>query len=54
MVQEIAEAVLDKLKTKIPLRRLVEPSEIAHSIRYIIENDYFTSRTISVDDGLHP
>lgn len=51
MVQQIREDVLDKLKAQIPLSRLAEPKEIAHTARFIIENDYFTSRTISVDGG---
>ena len=51
MVQQIRADVLDKLKAQIPLGRLAEPKEIAHTARYIIENDYFTSRTISVDGG---
>lgn len=51
MVQQIRPEVLDKLKAQIPLGRLAEPKEIAHTARYIIENDYFTSRTISVDGG---
>jgi 3-oxoacyl-[acyl-carrier protein] reductase len=51
MVQQIRSDVLDKLKAQIPLGRLAEPAEIAHTARYIIENDYFTSRTIGVDGG---
>ena len=52
MVQNIPEKVLDKLIAEIPLRRLAEPSEIAHSVRYIIENDYFTTRTIAIGGGM--
>jgi 3-oxoacyl-[acyl-carrier protein] reductase len=51
MVQQIRADVLDKITTQVPLGRLAEPKEIAHTARYIIENDYFTSRTISVDGG---
>jgi 3-oxoacyl-[acyl-carrier protein] reductase len=51
MVQQIRPDVLDKIKALIPLGRLAEPKEIAHTARYIIENDYFTSRTISLDGG---
>ncbi|WP_298273195.1 SDR family oxidoreductase [Geobacter sp.] len=51
MVQKIRPEVLEMLKSKVPLGRLAEPEEIAHTARYIIENDYFTSRTISVDGG---
>ena len=51
MVQQIRDDVLDKIKAQVPLGRLAEPKEIAHTARYIIENDYFSSRTISVDGG---
>ena len=52
MVQQIRPDVLDKIKAQIPLGRLAESEEIAHTARFIIENDYFTSRTISLDGGL--
>jgi len=52
MVQSIPEKVLDKLIAEIPLRRLAEPAEIAHSVRYIIENDYFTTRVLSIGGGM--
>ena len=52
MVQNIPEKVLDKLIAEIPLRRLAEPEEIAHSVRYIIENDYFTTRTLAIGGGM--
>lgn len=51
MVQQIRPEILDKIKAQVPLGRLAEPVEIAHSARYIIENEYFTSQTISVDGG---
>lgn len=52
MVEQIRPDVLDKIKAQIPLGRLAEPAEIAHTARFIIENDYFTGRTISLDGGL--
>jgi 3-oxoacyl-[acyl-carrier protein] reductase len=52
MVEQIRPDVLDKIKAQIPLGRLAESEEIAHTARFIIENDYFTSRTISLDGGL--
>lgn len=52
MVKAIPEAVLDKLKLQIPLQRLAEPAEIAHTVRYIFENDYFTTRTIAIGGGM--
>jgi len=52
MVKTIPEPVLEKIKSLIPLRRLAEPWEIAHTVRYIIENDYFTTRTIAIGGGM--
>ncbi len=52
MVQKIPETVLDKLIAEIPLRRLAQPTEIAHSVRYIIENDYFTTRVLAIGGGM--
>jgi 3-oxoacyl-[acyl-carrier protein] reductase len=36
----------------VPVRRLGEIGEIAHSLQYIVENDYFTGRMIEIDGGL--
>ncbi len=52
MVKTIPDEVLDKIKGEIPLRRLAEPAEIAHTVRYVIENDYFTTRTIAIGGGM--
>jgi 3-oxoacyl-[acyl-carrier protein] reductase len=52
MVKTIPEPVLDKIKDMIPLHRLARPEEIAHTVRYIFENDYFTTRTISIGGGM--
>lgn len=51
MVQQIRPEVLDKIKGLIPLGRLAEPKEVAHAARFIIENDYYSSRTLSLDGG---
>ena len=52
MVKTIPDVVLDKIISDIPLRRLAKPEEIAHTVRYIVENDYFTTRTIPIGGGL--
>jgi 3-oxoacyl-[acyl-carrier protein] reductase len=52
MVKTIPEPVLEKLKELIPLHRLAEPDEIAHTVRYVIENEYFTTRTIAIGGGM--
>jgi 3-oxoacyl-[acyl-carrier protein] reductase len=52
MVKTIPEPVLGKLIGMIPLRRLANTHEIAHTVRYIFENEYFTRRTISSGGGM--
>ena len=44
--------VLEKVIAPVPLKRLGEPDEIWHAIRFIVECDYFTGRVIEVDGGL--
>ena len=41
----------ERFLSTVPLRRLAEPSEIAHAARFIFENDYFTGRVLEVDGG---
>ncbi|MDN3653270.1 SDR family oxidoreductase [Thalassotalea ponticola] len=40
---------LEKMK---PVGRLGTPEEIAHTAKYIFENDFFTGRVIEIDGGL--
>ena len=44
--------VLEKLTAPVPLKRLGTPEEIAHAVRFITENDFFTGRCLEVDGGL--
>src|SRR5271165_5587022 len=44
--------VLDKLTAPVPLKRLGRPEEIAQTVLFIFENDFFTGRCIEVDGGL--
>src|SRR5208283_3679338 len=44
--------VLDKLTAPVPLKRLGRPEEIAETVLFIFENDFFTGRCIEVDGGL--
>ncbi|OBU15468.1 SDR family oxidoreductase [Photobacterium aquimaris] len=52
MAMQINDDKLEKMLSMVPLARLGEPTEIAHSVRYIIENDYFTGRVLEIDGGL--
>lgn len=52
MVEKMPDKVLDQIKAQVPLGRLAEPSEIGHSVVYVLENDYFNGRVLEVDGGL--
>jgi 3-oxoacyl-[acyl-carrier protein] reductase len=43
---------LAKVTAPVPLKRLGEPSEVAHTAAYIVENEFFTGRCVDVDGGL--
>ena len=42
----------DRLEKMKPVGRLGEPEEIAHTAKYIFENEFFTGRVIEIDGGL--
>jgi len=44
--------LLDKMVAPVPVGRLGQPAEIAHAVRFIFENDFFTGRVIELDGGL--
>jgi 3-oxoacyl-[acyl-carrier protein] reductase len=48
----MAPETLAKVTAPVPLKRLGEPAEIAHTAVFIVENEFFTGRTIAVDGGL--
>jgi 3-oxoacyl-[acyl-carrier protein] reductase len=43
---------LAKVTAPVPLKRLGQPEEIASTAVFIVENDFFTGRTIQMDGGL--
>ena len=43
---------LAQVTAPVPLGRLAEPAEIAAAVLFVIENDYYTGRTLEVDGGL--
>jgi 3-oxoacyl-[acyl-carrier protein] reductase len=43
---------LAKVTAPVPLKRLGQPDEIAQTAIFMVENDFFTGRTIYVDGGL--
>lgn len=52
MVRAMKPEALAKLSAMIPAGRIGEPDEIAHTIQYIIENDFVNGRNIEIDGGM--
>ena len=52
MVASMKPEALDKMAAGIPLKRLGQPEEVAHTARFIFENDYLSGRVIELDAGL--
>jgi 3-oxoacyl-[acyl-carrier protein] reductase len=52
MVAGVSPVVLEKIVAQVPLRRLGEPTEISSAVRFIVENDFVTGRTLEIDGGL--
>ncbi len=52
MVSSMPPEALERMTNPTPLKRLGEPDEIAHTVRFILENDFVTGRVIEVDGGL--
>jgi 3-oxoacyl-[acyl-carrier protein] reductase len=42
----------EKLVAGVPLRRIGEPDEIAHTVEFILLNDYVSGRVFEIDGGL--
>lgn len=42
----------DRLEGMKPVGRLGEADEIAHTVKYILENEFFTGRVVEIDGGL--
>jgi 3-oxoacyl-[acyl-carrier protein] reductase len=52
MVRAMKPEALAKLQAMIPAGRIGEPDEIAHTIQYLIENDFVNGRNIEIDGGM--
>lgn len=52
MTQGLKPEILNQVESAIPLGRMGKPDEIAHAVQFILENDYFSGRTIEIDGGL--
>lgn len=52
MTAQMKPEAVERALSMVPLRRWGQPTEIAHSARYIIENDFFSGRVIEIDGGV--
>jgi 3-oxoacyl-[acyl-carrier protein] reductase len=52
LTRNIQEGVLGRIIRQIPQGRLGRVEEVAHAIRFAIENDYLNGRVIDLDGGL--
>jgi 3-oxoacyl-[acyl-carrier protein] reductase len=52
MALAMPEEARKRLTDAIPLRRMAEPQEISHAVRFALENDFVNGRVIDVDGGL--
>ncbi len=52
MVMAMKPEAREKLTSGIPARRVGDPDEIAHTVQFILENDYVSGRCFDVDGGL--
>jgi 3-oxoacyl-[acyl-carrier protein] reductase len=52
MVASMRPEVLERMVRQIPLQSMGDPNQIAHTVRYVLENDYLTGRVIEIDGGL--
>ena len=48
----LSQPVLDETLSRVPLKRLGKPEEIADGVVWILKNDYFCGKTLSLDGGL--
>ncbi len=52
MVASLRPEAHERITSAIPLARTGTVEELAHAIRFIIENDYYTGRILELDGGL--
>ena len=52
MVSGMKPEAREKLVSGIPLKRMGEPDEIAHTVEFILRNDYVSGRVFEIDGAL--
>lgn len=54
MVADIPEEAQEKLLKTVPLGRFGKPEEIAHAVRYLVEDgDYITGQSLDINGGVY-
>jgi 3-oxoacyl-[acyl-carrier protein] reductase len=51
MTEQVPAAYRDQMLKRIAVGRLGTPAEVAHAVRFCIENDYFNGRVLELDGG---
>ncbi|GFM55115.1 SDR family oxidoreductase [Pseudomonas capsici] len=52
MTASMKPEALERMTSAIPLKRMGTPTEIAHSVAYILENDYYSGRILELDGAM--
>ena len=52
MVASMKPEALARMLKGVPLGRVGDVKEIAHSVRYLIQNDFYTGRVLEIDGGI--
>lgn len=52
MAQQMKPEAIERFEKMIPIGRMGEANEIAHTVKFILENDYVTGRVLEIDGGI--
>ncbi|MGF1833235.1 SDR family oxidoreductase [Photobacterium sanguinicancri] len=52
MADQLKPEAIERLEKMVPLGRIGDAAEVAHTVKFILENDYLTGRVIEVDGGM--
>jgi 3-oxoacyl-[acyl-carrier protein] reductase len=52
LVMSMKPEALEKMTSMIPAGRVGDPDEIAHTVQYLVENDFVNGRDIAIDGGM--
>lgn len=53
MVAEMPEKVLESIVSKVPMKRLGQPEEVAEAVVFLAQANYITGQSINVNGGLY-